>query len=304
MRARGPGDVGLDAIERAPVGVDAIEDDMAVESAIVARADTPASAGLPNREGLQAQGLAFQVAFAADVGPASGEVGARDQAARQRRRSAPRAIRRSRRREQWRERVEARRVDDDAPVVVARAARRHRSFEPNVVASGQHVERWSGATVAVDVSRLALERESGEKAVDDRQLRAAGRRCDHGIGAPCGVRRCQAQIEVALGVEAIRAPAEQRIGAAGPPRRRIEACQLEPAGGAPRLVRAPARQAAVELRGGVAERRLAAAQLDVVGARSRLDANPRRLRRGARQAAICQLAGEIRDDVDACGRGR
>src|SRR6476646_3224927 len=111
MRARCPGDVGLDAIERAPVGVDAVDDDMAIESPIVAGADAPARAGLPDREALDTQGLALEVAFAADLRPSSGDVAARDKTPRQRLRGAIGARHGNRRREQRCERVEPRRID-------------------------------------------------------------------------------------------------------------------------------------------------------------------------------------------------
>jgi hypothetical protein len=307
MGARRSRHLRIDAAERKPVDVDVVEGERGGDGGVGAAAQAPAAARLTDTEGMHRQRRGLQLAIAGDARPAPGEMRAQREASGERRRSALDRTCARRGRDQRRQRIEARRVDDDAPVVVARAARRDRSFELDAVAAGDEVERGSRPAVDVGEPPAALHRNAGNDAVDDGEAGATRRRCQRGVralGDPFGR---DEEIELDSCVDRVRAARQQRFGAAGPPRRGVEAGELGAAGGTPGFARRSASEPAGERRAGVAERRLEAAQLDIVRAGTRVQPNSRRLRRRPRQSCVGERAGEIGAELDSRqggGRGR
>ena len=195
-------------------------------------------------------------------------------------------------------RASARRVDRAAASVGAAAGRRRAgpgALQP--VAGGDELERRRGVAVAVGEARRRLRSGTpASSAVGDASAspcRASPRAAEkaafgarrsaaRGRSRPCALRR-------------FGAAREQRVGAAGPPRRRIEVERAPPGRSHATARRRPcARQPAGERRLRAAEARFGERTSTTSAPALRLEAQPRRLRRGARQAAIGELAGERR----------
>ena len=189
-------------------------------------------------------------------------------------------------REQRRQRARRGASIDDAPVVVARAARRDPALGLEALPPATRSSAGRARAVAVGELASPATRHAGERRCRrSPALGVAARRRERGVDriSPASSRRA-GRSNVAVGVETVRAAREQRVGAAGPPRRRVEARRararpLARHGASPVAAHEPA----VERRARVAERRVGAAQLDLVRAGARIEA--KRAPTSARRAA-------------------